>query len=135
MCSSDLNHVRPQWAAKPTMTHQVAAKYVEIDTERRLGATIYRGYNSISTTALTHEFTDIPTGTTPDEHPIRVRFNLKFAKAYFTEPITLAVYPEQFVSIQVEIYVENSVGAFLVLDSNGYWVASGTPGKIGRAHV
>ena len=26
------NHVRPQWAAKPTMTHQVAAKYVEIET-------------------------------------------------------------------------------------------------------
>ena len=123
------NHVRPQWAAKPTMTHQIAAKYVEIDTERRLGATIYRGYNNISTAALTYEFTDIPTGTTPDEHPIRVRFNIKFAKAYFTEPITLAVYPEQFVSIQVEIYVENSVGAFLVLDSNGYWVASGTPGS------
>ena len=120
---------RPQWAAKPTLTHQVAAKYVEIDTQRRLGATIYRGYNNISTAALAHDFTDIPTGTTPDQHPIRVRFNLKFAKAYFTEPITGAVYPEQFVSIQVEVYVQNSSGGFLVLDQNGYWVASGTPGS------
>jgi len=121
--------VRPQWLAKPTLTHQVAAKYVEVDTQRRLGATIYRGYNNISTAALMHEFTDIPTGTNPDEHPMRVRFNMKFAKAYFTEPITGLVYPEQWVQIQVEIYVENSAGGFLILDQNGYWVASGSPGS------
>ena len=120
---------RPQWMAKPNLTNQVAAKFVQVDTERHLGDGIYRGWNSISTAALTKEFTNIPTGSSPDAHPMRVRFNVKFAKAYFTEPITGLVYPEQFVSIQVEVYVENSAGAFKVLDQNGYWVTSGTPGS------
>lgn len=120
---------RPQWMAKPNLTHQVAAKFVQVDTVRHLGDTIYRGWNSISTAALTKEFTNIPTGSSPDAHPMRVRFNVKFAKAYFTEPITGLVYPEQFVSIQVEVYVENSAGAFKVLDQNGYWVNSGTAGS------
>ena len=119
---------RPQWEAKPTLTHAVAGKYVQVDTVRHLGATIYRGYNNITAATLFHEFTGIPTGTSPDEHPMRVRFNMKFSKAYYTEPATGLVYPEQWVDIRVGIYVKNSAGVALILDQNGYWVAIGTPG-------
>ncbi len=60
------------------------AKYVQIDTERMLGATAYRTYANQSDTFFAKTFTGVPTGTTPDEAPLRIRFAVKFARHTFT---------------------------------------------------
>lgn len=114
---------RPQWLAKPTLTHQVAAKYVEVDTLRHLGAGIYRSFANSSVSALTNVFTDIPTGTTPDDSPIRVRFSLKFSKTYFslTGGGTM---PEEYSNVFVKIWLTDSSGNIKILDNtNFYWVS------------
>jgi hypothetical protein len=117
--------VRPQWLYKPTLTHQVAAKYVEINTERHLGAGVYRSWNNKTSSALSSIFTGIPTGTTPDEAPIRVRFNTKFEKLYIVEPITGLLYPESYSIVNIQIWVSYG-GLKMVLDNtNFYWYSLG----------
>jgi hypothetical protein len=116
--------VRPQWLYKPTLTHQVAAKYVEIDTERHLGVGIYRSWNNKTSTALGDAFTDIPTGTNVNEHPLRVRFNVKFAKDYIMwPPVTGLLYPESYSIVKVKMWLTSAGGLIKVLDNTNYfWV-------------
>lgn len=114
---------RPQWLAKPTLTHQVAAKYVQVDTGRHLGAGIYRSFADSVTTPLEGTFTDIPTGSTPDEAPIRVRFSMKFSKIYFslTGGGTM---PEEYSNVFVKIWLTDASGNIKILDNtNFYWVS------------
>lgn len=118
------NDVRPQWLAKPSLTYQPAAKYVQIDTERMLGASVYRTYVNKSNTALTESFTNIPTGTNPDEAPLRVRFALKFQRYIFT---TTPSGPEDETQVEIKIWLTDSSGNKKILDNtNFFWVSSST---------
>ena len=114
---------RPQWMAKPNLTHQVAAKYVQVDTERSLGAGVFRSWNNKTATALNKDFTNIPTGSTPDDAPIRVRFNVKFARDYYTHPTTGLIYPESYSIVTVKIAALDSSGNSKSPSrfSNYYW--------------
>jgi hypothetical protein len=112
---------RPQWMAKPNLTNQVAAKFVQVDTERKLGAGIYRVWGNSSSNFLGGVFTDIPTGANPDTAPIRARFNIKFSKGYFATT-TAAVNPEDYSEVYVRIWITDSSGNIKILDnSTWYW--------------
>jgi hypothetical protein len=115
---------RPQWLAKPILTHQVAAKYVQVDTERHLGAGVYRSWNNKTSSALSSIFTGIPTGTTPDEAPIRVRFNTKFEKLYLVEPITGLLYPESYSIVNIQIWVTYGSQKMVLDNTNFYWYST-----------
>ena len=113
---------RPQWLAKPTLTHQVAAKYVEVDTERKLEANVYRSFANSTALDLIGQFTDISTGTTPNDAPIRVRFNIKFSKTYFS--VTGGGFQAEDLSeVWIKIYLTDASGNIKILDnSNWFWV-------------
>jgi len=114
---------RPQWLAKPILTHQVAAKYVQVDTERHLGSGIYRSFANSTTAALTGAFTEIPTGSTPDTAPVRVRFSLKFSKSYFSLSGG-GTMPEEYSNVFVKIWLTDASGNIKILDNtNFYWIS------------
>lgn len=113
---------RPQWQAKPSMSYQPAAKYVQIDTERTLNTGIYRTYNNKTTTELSGAFTGIPTGTTPDEAPMRIRFALKFKRHIFSGSPPNA---EDGTRVSIQIWLTDSSGNKMVLDRrNFFWYSS-----------
>jgi len=115
------NDVRPQWIAKPSLSYQAAAKYVQIDTERMLGTSLYRTYANQAATALGQAFTGIPTGTNPDEAPLRVRFALKFQRYIFT---TSPAGPEDETQVEIKIWLTDSSGNKKILDNtNFFWVS------------
>lgn len=118
------NDVRPQWAAKPILTYQPAAKYVQVDTERSLNAGVYRTFPNSASTALSNAFTGIPTGSTPDEAPMRIRFALKFNRYVF---VTSPSGPEDETIVAIKIWLTDSSGNIRILDnSNWYWIAATT---------
>ena len=118
------NDVRPQWQAKPTLTYQPAAKFVQIDTERTMNTGVYRTYANTAATSLIGEFSNIPTGSTPDDAPMRIRFALKFARTIFT---TTPAGPEDETRVKIKIWLTDSAGNIKILDnSNFYWVSSAT---------
>ena len=97
---------------------------MEIDTERHLGVGIYRSWNNKTSTALSSNFSDIPTGTNVNEHPVRVRFNAKFAKDYIMwPPVTGLLYPESYSIVRVKLWLTSPGGLIKVLDNTNYfWV-------------
>lgn len=121
---------RPQWQAKPSMSYQPAAKYVQIDTERTLNTGVYRAYQNKTTSALGASFTGIPTGSTPDVAPMRIRFALKFQKFYFSSPSG----SEDGTNVTLRIWLTDSAGNKKVLDNtNFFWVTftgATIPGRI-----
>ena len=115
------NDVRPQWMAKPSLTYQAAAKYVQVDTERTLNTGVYRTYQNQSIMALGGAFSGIPTGTNPDEAPLRVRFAIKFARYIFSVTTTG---PEDETRVLIKIWLTDSSGNIKILDNtNFYWVS------------
>ena len=119
------NDVRPQWAAKPSLTYQAAAKYVQVDTERTLNTGVYRTYQNQSIMTLGSGFSGIPTGTNPDEAPIRVRFSIKFARHIFSGTTTG---PEDGTKVEIQIWLTDSSGNIKILDNtNFYWVSHTGP--------
>lgn len=115
------NDVRPQWQAKPTLTYQPAAKFVQIDTERTMNTGVYRTYANKSISALSGVFDGVPTGSTPDEAPMRIRFSMKFARHIFTGPTTG---PEDSTTVEIQIWLTDSAGNIKILDNtNFYWVS------------
>ena len=113
---------RPQWLAKPSLTYQPAAKYVQIDTERMLAASVYRTYANQSDAFFAQTFTGIPTGTTPDEAPLRIRFAVKFARHTFT---TSPTGPEDKSDVAITIYLRDGGTGYRVLDLNTLlWVSA-----------
>lgn len=115
---------RPQWIAKPSLTYQPAAKYVQVDTERMLGTGVYRTYQNKADTLLNKAFTGIPTGTNPDEAPLRIRFAIKFQRFIFT---TSPTGPEDESIVAIKIWLTDSSGNKKILDNtNFYWVSSST---------
>jgi hypothetical protein len=122
------NDVRPQWAAKPTLTYQPAAKYVQVDTERTLNAGVYRTFPNSANTALSQTFTEIPTGSTPDDAPMRIRFALKFNRYTFPAAPPNPAGPEDETRVEIRIWLTNSAGNVRILDNtNFYWVAGSAP--------
>jgi hypothetical protein len=119
------NDVRPQWMAKPSLTYQAAAKYVQVDTERTLNTGVYRTYQNQSIMNLGGAFSGIPTGTNPDEAPLRVRFAIKFARHIFSGTTTG---PEDGTKVEIEIWLTDSSGNIKILDNtNFYWVSHTGP--------
>jgi hypothetical protein len=110
--------LRPQWEAKPSMSYQPAAKYVQIDTERTLNTGVYRSYNNKTTTTLSGVFTGIPTGATPDEAPMRVRFALKFQRHIFSGSPSGA---EDLTRVSIQIWLTDSAGNKMALDRRNYF--------------
>lgn len=119
------NDVRPQWQAKPTLTYQPAAKYVQIDTERTMNAGVFRTFANTASTSLIGEFPNIPTGSTPDDAPMRIRFALKFSRTIFS---TAPAGPEDETRVKIKIWLTDSAGNIKILDnSNFYWVSHTGP--------
>ncbi len=119
------NDVRPQWLAKPSLTYQPAAKYVQVDTERTLNAGTYRTFANATDTELSYTFTGIPTGSTPDDAPMRLRFAIKFNRHTFTTSPTGL---EDYSRVYGYFYLSDGAGNYRVLDTNTlYWVPSLTP--------
>jgi hypothetical protein len=111
---------RPQWIAKPSLSYQAAAKYVQVDTERMLGTGVYRTYQNKTDALLNKAFTQIPTGTNPDEAPLRIRFAIKFQRFIFT---TSPTGPEDESIVAIKIWLTDSSGNKKILDNtNFYWV-------------
>jgi hypothetical protein len=74
------NDVRPLWMAKPSLYYQPAAQSVTINTHRQNVAKALRSYPNTSSSTLSLIATDIPTGTSPDAAPMRIRFMAKSFK-------------------------------------------------------
>jgi hypothetical protein len=108
---------RPQWEAKPSLYYQPAAKLVRVDTQRRLVGSVFRTYANISSTLYTAEFTDIPTGSTPDDAPIKLKIVAKFNRSY---PIGKV---ENKSGINFVIWVTNGT-TDLYLQPDGYWAST-----------
>lgn len=116
------NDVRPQWQAKPTLTYQPAAKFVQIDTERTMNTGVYRTYANKSISSLSGVFGGVPTGSTPDEAPMRIRFSMKFARYVFSS--TTPPGPEDETRVLIKIWLTDSAGNIKILDNtNFYWVS------------
>jgi hypothetical protein len=115
---------RPQWEAKPSMSYQPAAKYVQIDTERTLNTGVYRTFANTSDAALPAQFTNIPTGSTPEAAPMRIRFALKFKRFVFASP-NAGVEDETMVTLK--IWLTDSAGNIKILDNNNFFWVSGGP--------
>ena len=116
------NDVRPQWAAKPSLTYQAAAKYVQVDTERTMNAGVFRTFANSSDARFLGEFTSVPTGSTPDAAPMRIRFGLKFSRHIFSPQG-----PEDQTLVRYRIWLTNSAGSIRILDNNNfYWISSAT---------
>jgi hypothetical protein len=108
---------RPQWEAKPSLYYQPAAKLVRVDTQRRLVGSVFRTYANISSTLYTAEFTDIPTGITPDDAPIKLKIVAKFNRSYPSGKV------ENKSGINFVIWVTNGT-TDLYLQPDGYWAST-----------
>jgi hypothetical protein len=108
---------RPQWEAKPSLYYQPAAKLVRVDTQRRLVGSVFRTYANISSTLYTAEFTNIPTGSTPDDAPIKLKIVAKFNRSYPSGKV------ENKSGINFVIWVTNGT-TDLYLQPDGYWAST-----------
>ena len=109
-----LSSPRPQWEAKPSLYYQPAAKLVRLDTQRKLVGSVFRTYANSSNALYTAEFTDIPTGSNPDEAPIKVKIVAKFQRSYPSGKV------ENKTGVNFVIWVTNGT-TLLYLQPNGYW--------------
>ena len=122
------NDVRPQWAAKPTLTYQPAAKFVQVDTERTMNTGVHRTFGNAVDTALGLTLLSVPTGATPDDAPMRIRFALKFNRYNFAAAPPNPAGPEDETKVEIKIWLTNSAGNIKVLDkANFYWVSGSAP--------
>jgi hypothetical protein len=125
------NDVRPLWMAKPSLYYQPAAQSVTVNTHRQNIAIASRTYPNLTTTTLLLIANDIPTGSTPDDAPIRIRLMAKSFKR--SETIGGTLYVEDSTDVYYNIRLVNpSTGATRVLDANGYWVVGGLVNQINR---
>jgi hypothetical protein len=74
---------------------------------------------------------DIPTGTTPDDAPMKIRLMAKSLKR--SETISGTLYTEDSTDLYYNIKLTNpSTGSTKVLDANGYWVSGGVVNVLRR---
>jgi hypothetical protein len=92
-----------------------------------LAATAYRTYANQSDASFAKTFTGVPTGSTPDAAPLRIRFAIKFGRHTFT---TSPTGPEDKTKVRIKIYLRDGGSGYRVLDLNTLlWVsASSVPG-------
>jgi hypothetical protein len=125
------NDVRPLWMAKPSLYYQPAAQSVTVNTHRQNIALASRTYPNLSTTTLSLVANDIPTGTTPDDAPIRIRLMAKSFRR--VETIGGILYTEDSTDMYYNVRLVNpTTGATRVLDANGYWVSGGLINQMNR---
>jgi hypothetical protein len=118
------NDVRPLWMAKPSLYYQPAAQSVTVNTHRQNLAIASRTYPNLTTSTLSLIANDIPTGSTPDDAPIRIRLMAKSFKR--SETIGGVLYTEDSTDVYYNIRLVNpTTSATRVLDANGYWVTGG----------
>ena len=117
-------HARPEWMAKPSLYYQPAAQSITVNTKRQNIAKQLRGYNDRATTTLELRVYDVPTGTTPDDAPMRIRLMAKSLKRSIVD--AGVTYVEDATDLYYKIKLIDGSGAIKILDNNGYWV-SGTP--------
>lgn len=117
------NDVRPLWMAKPSLYYQPAAQSVTINTHRQNMAKALRQYPSMASTTLSLIATEIPTGTSPDAAPMRIRFMAKSYKR--SDTLGGILYVEDSTDVYYNIKIKNSSGSNLYLDANGYWSSTG----------
>lgn len=111
---------RPQWAAKPNLYYQPAFKTLTIDTERINAASIIRTRSNKTTTTLELAAEGIPTGTTINQHPIKIKFVGKSEFAGSSGSINILM------RYSMRVWVEDSSFNKKILDSDGYWVSAAT---------
>ena len=125
------NDVRPLWMAKPSLYYQPAAQSVTVNTHRQNIAIASRTYPNLTTSTLSLVANDIPTGSTPDDAPIRIRLMAKSFKR--SETIGGVLYTEDSTDVYYNIRLVNpTTSATRVLDANGYWVSGGLVSVINR---
>jgi hypothetical protein len=125
------NDVRPLWMAKPSLYYQPAAQSITVNTHRQNIALASRTYPNLSTTTLSLVANDIPTGTTPDDAPIRIRLMAKSFRR--VETIGGILYTEDSTDMYYNVRLVNpTTGATRVLDANGYWVSGGLINQMNR---
>ena len=125
------NDVRPLWMAKPSLYYQPAAQSVTVNTHRQNLAIASRTYPNLTTSTLSLVANDIPTGSTPDDAPIRIRLMAKSFKR--SETIGGVLYTEDSTDVYYNIRLVNpTTSATRVLDANGYWVSGGLVNVINR---
>jgi hypothetical protein len=119
------NDVRPQWAAKPMLTYQPAAKFVQVDTERTMNTGVHRTFGDSVSASLGLTLPSIPTGATPDEAPMRIRFALKFKRHIFSGTNSGV---EDETRVKIKIWLTDSAGNIKILDNNNFfWVNGSAP--------
>ena len=111
---------RPQWAAKPSLFYQPAWKLLSIDTERINAASIIRIRANKTTTALQLAAEGIPTGTTINQHPLKVKFVVKSEFAGGSGGINILM------RYSLRVWIEDSSFNKKILDDDGYWVNATT---------
>lgn len=114
-------HARPEWMAKPSLSYQPAIQKLVINQKRQMGAKKVRSYDNKSTSFFELISTQIPTGTTPDTAPMRIRVVSK-SEIYRAS----GTKKEDRTFMNVMIWIENSSGSKMQADSNGYWQSVGT---------
>lgn len=113
------NDVRPLWMAKPSLYYQPAAQSVTINTKRQNIAKSLRTLPNIASSTLSLIATDIPTGTNPDDAPMRIRLMAKSYKRSDTLGGTL--YVEDSTDMYYNLRITDGAGNYKYLDANGYW--------------
>lgn len=109
---------RPQWAAKPSLYYQPAAKLVRVNTQRMLAGSHIRKFLNQSTSAFYTSFLDCPTGSTPDETPVRIKVLVKFERSYPSGKV------ENKTEIRYGITCFNpTTSTTLYLQADGYWLS------------
>lgn len=114
-------HARPEWMAKPSLSYQPAIQKLVINQKRQMGAKKVRSYDDKSTSFFELISTQIPTGTTPDTAPMRIRVVSK-SEIYRAS----GTKKEDRTFMNVMIWIENSSGSKMQADGNGYWQSVGS---------
>ena len=114
------SHARPEWMAKPSLYYQPAAQSITINTKRQNIAKKLRGYTDRASSTLELRVYDVPTGSTPDDAPMRIRLMAKSLKRSIID--SGVTYVEDATDLYYKIKLVDGAGGQKILDNNGYWV-------------
>lgn len=124
------NDVRPLWMAKPSLYYQPAAQSVTVNTKRQNLAKKLRGYSDRASSILELRVYDVPTGSTPDDAPMRIRFMAKSLKRSIID--AGVTYVEDATDLYYKIKLLDGAGGQKILDNNGYWINGTASNKLYR---
>lgn len=110
------NDVRPLWEAKPTLFYQPSIQKLIVNQKRQMAAKIIRAFDDQAVGALQLVAPSIPTGTNPNDAPMRIRVVSK-SEIYRAS----GTMKEDRTYMNVIVWIENSSGAKMQADGSGYW--------------